>query len=100
MGVNSASFAGRVIGHEGSHLIDSQRDYFRGSVYPTSGAERLLTEIRAYGTESAIQNVFGIQSTINAAGMSVSDRSSAIMDAAWGSWNRACANGGWACDKP
>lgn len=101
MGLGSASnLAGGVIIHEGSHMIDSQRDGFRGNIYPTSGSERMLTEIRAYGTESAIHNVLGIQSNMNAPGMSVSDRASSILNAAKGSFESACSSikYGWGCD--
>ena len=78
-------------------MIDSQRPGFKGNAYPTSGKERLGTEIRAYGVSSAIDNILGTRSGVNIPGMSVEDRSSAILNAAQGSVEAACANGGYGC---
>ena len=47
---------------------------------------------------SAIDKLFGIRSDVNAAGMSVGDRSDAILNAAENDVAKTCARGGYACN--
>lgn len=94
----SESFLGAtVVAHEGSHELDSGRPGFNSRYYPSTGLERMLTEIRAYGLNSAMGNVMGISNGVNVPGMSLSDREKAIWDAAKRSWENACKNGGGGC---
>jgi RHS repeat-associated protein len=93
------TMAGLAIAHEGSHLIDSERPGFKGNAYPTSLNERWLTEVRAYGVESAVQNAINFSSPLNYPGMSIPARSSAILKAARASVDSAClgATSSWGC---
>jgi hypothetical protein len=92
------AIVGSTIAHEGSHLIDSRQPQYKGNSYPTSRNERLQSEIRAFGVGSAIDKLFGIRSDVNAAGMSVGDRSDAILNAAENDVAKTCARGGYACN--
>jgi RHS repeat-associated protein len=90
-------FGASVLLHEGSHLLDSERPGFKGNAYPSSRLERLLTEIRAYGIESAFHNISGMRSAINAPGMTDDARAAAILNAAQADVRASCKKGGWGC---
>lgn len=85
-----------VIGHEGSHYLDD-RDIGRGNAYPWSRAERELTEIRAYGVNSAMNKVMGLSTNLNSPGMTIKQRSAAIRANATSSVDAACEKGGGGC---
>lgn len=93
----SIAFAASTIGHEGSHLLDESTLKNGWAVYPNTRNERTLTEIRAYGVNSAVHNVLRINSVYNARGMSIKDRARGILDGANSSVNKACqrTNGSW-----
>lgn len=96
LGVSPAAVGARVVVHEGSHKLDPLRPGFSRHYYPNTGLERILTEIRAYGLESAMSNAMGDRNSLNYPGMSLQERTRAILHAAKASWVAGCLEGGGA----
>ena len=88
---------GFVVAHEGAHKWDSMQPGARRSYFPATGLERMITEINAYGLESAMGNALGINNQLNVPGMSLKDRRKAIWEGARSSWESACTGGGPSC---
>lgn len=97
MGISVAMIGADVVAHEGSHKLDSVLPGANRHYFPANGIERMLTEIRAYGVNSAMSNAMNIQDGLNYSGMSHQDRTKAILNAAKRSWESACIKGGAGC---
>lgn len=96
-GRSNADEGAGTIAHEASHLIDSRRPGFNPNYYPATGLERMLSEIRAYGLNSAMDAALGLNTYLSSPGMSLKDRAARIKTNAADSWNSACADGGGGC---
>lgn len=97
LGLSERVMGGFVVAHEGSHKWDSMQPGARRSYFPATGLERMVTEINAYGLESAMGNALGINNQLNVPGMSLKDRRKAIWEGARSSWEGACTKGGPTC---
>ncbi|KAB7770986.1 MULTISPECIES: RHS repeat-associated core domain-containing protein [Xanthomonas] len=90
LNISAKMLAAGIIGHEGSHKLDSMQPGFNRNFYPATGLERMLTELRAYGMTSAIGNVLRINNGVNIPGMSLQEREQRIWESAKQSWESAC----------